>query len=176
MSFSFETWKNVSIRFDYLKSRHVIFPSSFESNMKKIRMTTVSAYRSWNSGVACKNSSPGCVSRRYLKSGLKSSGTITLGSFYAITLKVRLFTGSISNSRLKKFIKDYFGIFSAFSSNFSDFFTNSKSIFLNIVGIPHTSLITGSKSASVILSSLNAFSIAYSFFCFWSFDTGFPPG
>ena len=38
-----------------------------------MRIITVSAYRSWNSGVAYKNSSPGCVSNKCLKRGLKSS-------------------------------------------------------------------------------------------------------
>lgn len=174
MSFSFDTWKNVSIRFDYLKSRHVILPSSFESRMKKILMTTVSAYLSWNSGVAYKNSSPGCVSSRYLKRGLKSSGTMTLCSFYAMVLKVRLLTGSFSNSRLKKLTKLYFGILSP--SIFSLFFTYSNSIFLKMVGTPHTSLITGSNSARVTEPSLNAFSIAVSFFCLVSFATGLPSG
>lgn len=43
MSFSLLTWKNVSRRLDYLKSLQEIFPSSFESKMKKILITTVSA-------------------------------------------------------------------------------------------------------------------------------------
>lgn len=164
------------MRFDYLKSRHVILLSSFESSMKKIRMTTVSAYRSWNSGVACKNSKPGWVSKRYLKSGLKSSGTIFLGSIWAMILKVRMPTTSFSNSRLKKLTKFYLGIFSAFSSNFSLFLMYSNSILRKMVGAPQTSFMTGSKSASVKLSSLYAFSIACSFICFYSLEIGLPPG
>ena len=98
------------------------------------------------------------------------------GSFCAIILKVRFPTTSFSNSRLKKFMKFYLGIFSVFSSSFSDFLTYSNIISLKMVGTPHTSLIMGSKSARVMESSLNAFSIACSFFCFCSFVIGLPPG
>jgi hypothetical protein len=160
----------VSNKFDNLKSRHVIFPSSFESIIKNILITTVSAYLSWNSGVAYKNSRPGWVSNKYLNNCLKSSPWIYFGSFCAIILNVLILASCISNSRLKKVMKFYLGIFSAFSSSFSDFLTYSNIIFLNMVGTLQRSLIMYSKSSNFTPSGLpsKAFSIpsSLSYFCY----------
>ena len=93
-----------------------------------------------------------------------------------MVLKVLFLASHISNSRLKNVMNDYLGIFSVFSSNFSAFFTYSKSIFLKIVGTLQTSLIMGSKSSSFTPSALpsKAFSIANSFSYFYYFDIGLP--
>ena len=52
---------------------------------------TVSAYRSWNSGVYCKNSRPGWLSNKCLNIGRKSSITIVFASGFANSSKRRYF-------------------------------------------------------------------------------------
>lgn len=139
--------------------------------MKNILITTVSAYRSWNSGVAWRNSSPGCVSNRYLNNALKSSGTIYLSLCYAIILNVLLATDSFSNSSFQKFINVYLPIASDLMSIYWFFLMYSNKFFLNILGHLQTSTITGSNSSSLrtpaIAPPLNDFSIAASLSYFY---------
>ena len=98
MSSSSSTSNSVLTKLLLRRLRYVMRPSSLSSNTKNIHMITVSAYQSWNSGVACRNSSPGWLSSSTRISGLKSSLTMYLEPGYASTLNIRLSAGIRSYS------------------------------------------------------------------------------
>ena len=154
------------MRLLYLKSLQVILLSSLESTIKNILITTVSAYLSQNSGVAFRNSRPGCVSSKFLKRGLKSSGYKYLLSFYASkinNLRSLLFP---SNSLLKYEITWSLLILSP--SIFSFRFISSNKRCLNIFGNLQQSTQTGSNSCRLNLEDDRNILSMHSYYAFSS--------
>ena len=90
-------------------------PSSFVSITKNILMTTVSAYLSWNSGVACKKLSPGCESSNSLSIGLKSSVLTYFSRGFASTLNILFDVSIFSNCSSHASKNCFFVILPAFA-------------------------------------------------------------
>lgn len=135
-------------------------------------MTTVSAYLSWNSGVAYRNSRPGCDSNNYFIIGLKSSVKIYSLPGLAINLKILFLTSYFSNSPFQYALNSGLFIFPVFAESIL-----SYNMFLKNFGNPHTSTVIYSKSSFLSSGfSLKILSMSSSCFLSSSESNGFPSG